>query len=756
MIRACAVLAIAAACSRALPCETLAADGSSGRASGVPVRSYANAAVACLRAFHHRGNASDGIAAARAFAAVQLDDGALAVARPLLSGPRRADAQQLIGRIYVARGHFTAARPLLEDALQAHRAHGDRSGAYRDAALLAAGYWTRSELDAALEMASAARDEAQASRDDRLYATSLIALGSVFQASGDPERAEHAYAQALDHLPRADRRGRAYLLTYRGALLIEQHQHALAQPHLEEARALASEAAVHELVQAAEINLSDVALRRGDLDGAARHLDAAERAWRAGGDPAPSFGILINRAILARTRGDAAGATRALDAAIAAHSEPARAWTIHYQRGLLAEAAHDGAAAERHHAAAIALIEELWRASSAGAIRATILEDRWQPYHRVFALRVARGAATNAFEIVHAAQGRMFAADALAATANRSPNDHAPRRGEMSALLASSTVVSSLGDPSPATTLAALRGHYALNYFATGDRMHLLILDRGAVRLSSLDLELTALDRLIHDALAHPEDAAAAHRLGDAVLPRDALAAAPARFHIIPAGPLLRVPFAALAPQGARVLDHHEVVYAPSASALAALLAAWSGNRREPRTVVIGDARGDLQHAAAELAAVAAATGAAPRVGAAATRDALRSARDATLLHVVGHSGVGMDGGYLVLADGTVTASEILTWQLQPQLVVLPTCASAATRRRDMWESLAVAFLAAGSRDVVATLFSVEDRVAAELTRRFYRHGGARDPVGALASAQRELAREEPAHAWWAFVVVGL
>jgi hypothetical protein len=47
--------------------------------------------------------------------------------------------------------------------------------------------------------------------------------------------------------------------------------------------------------------------------------------------------------------------------------------------------------------------------------------------------------------------------------------------------------------------------------------------------------------------------------------------------------------------------------------------------------------------------------------------------------------GLGLDRGYLVLSDSDVTVSDILTWRIHPRLVVLPTCASAAALRRDMW-----------------------------------------------------------------------
>jgi CHAT domain-containing protein len=281
-----------------------------------------------------------------------------------------------------------------------------------------------------------------------------------------------------------------------------------------------------------------------------------------------------------------------------------------------------------------------------------------------------------------------------------------------------------------------------------------VVIDHGTVRIASVNIAIAELEKLVDDFLARPDDPAAAAALGEALLPPDALASAPARLHVIPDGALGRVPFAALVVGGARLVTRHEIAFAPSATGLAGLAAAAA----TPGTaaVVLSDARNNLRHARGDTASIVAATHATPRIGREATIAALRAAGDASLLHIAGHSGLDAEGGYLVLADGQVAAAAILEWRIRPRLVVLPTCASAASTSRDMWGSLAVGFLAAGSRDVVATLFSVEDRTAAEFTALFYRHGGARDPIAATAATQRELASHQPAAAWSAFVVVGL
>jgi CHAT domain-containing protein len=57
---------------------------------------------------------------------------------------------------------------------------------------------------------------------------------------------------------------------------------------------------------------------------------------------------------------------------------------------------------------------------------------------------------------------------------------------------------------------------------------------------------------------------------------------------------------------------------------------------------------------------------------------------------------------------------------------------------------------------VLAALGSVEDRAAHDLVLLFYQEGGAADPVGGLARAQRALlAAGRPPSSWAPFVLLG-
>ena len=115
--------------------------------------------------------------------------------------------------------------------------------------------------------------------------------------------------------------------------------------------------------------------------------------------------------------------------------------------------------------------------------------------------------------------------------------------------------------------------------------------------------------------------------------------------------------------------------------------------------------------------------------------------------------------------DGRLETHEVLSLDIRSRLVFLSGCETAlggswsgSYSRRDDYATLAQAFLFAGARNVVATLWRIDDRAAAELASRFYDELTSSSPVDALARAQRALIRD-PKYAapyyWAAYTVSG-
>lgn len=213
-----------------------------------------------------------------------------------------------------------------------------------------------------------------------------------------------------------------------------------------------------------------------------------------------------------------------------------------------------------------------------------------------------------------------------------------------------------------------------------------------------------------------------------------------------------RLPWAALRVQGEWLAARHAVAWAPSLK-VAALLHART--RHGGNIVVVGNPTGDLPHAQTEALQVAQLLKAAPFLGARAQRSVFERLSGAQLLHLAAHTSLEAQGASILLADGKLYAHEVLEGGLAPQTVVLASCASARSRDGEGLMSLGGSFLAAGSRQVVASLRSVGDAVSAEFMQHFYAEGGLETPASALAKAQMKMADHAPVEQWSAFVLWG-
>jgi CHAT domain-containing protein len=114
-------------------------------------------------------------------------------------------------------------------------------------------------------------------------------------------------------------------------------------------------------------------------------------------------------------------------------------------------------------------------------------------------------------------------------------------------------------------------------------------------------------------------------------------------------------------------------------------------------------------------------------------------------------------------ADAVLTLPEVATLRLDAELVVLSACRSGAGELLDGegMVGLTRAFLHAGARAVVMTLWNVEDQSTVDLMESFYRRlGSGVGPAAALRQAKLEFirsdrpARREP-YRWAPFVLVG-
>jgi CHAT domain-containing protein len=263
-----------------------------------------------------------------------------------------------------------------------------------------------------------------------------------------------------------------------------------------------------------------------------------------------------------------------------------------------------------------------------------------------------------------------------------------------------------------------------------------------------------------------------------------------ARLLIVADGPLLYLPFAALRDGGRFLVESHPIGYAPSASVIDP---AARARRRPPRRSCLAVGNPATYRAETLLAATRGATAwrfgelpyaeeearriarrfndATTLVGKEATEEAVKAALPgASHVHLATHgllneeepllSGIALAQDEDPTEDGLLQVHEVLRLRLASDLVVLSACHTGLGRYA-MGEGvlgLTRAFLHAGARTIVISLWEVGDRSTVELMDRFYAaHQDARRPADlALREAQAaSIAAGRPPREWAAFAVVG-
>jgi CHAT domain-containing protein len=289
---------------------------------------------------------------------------------------------------------------------------------------------------------------------------------------------------------------------------------------------------------------------------------------------------------------------------------------------------------------------------------------------------------------------------------------------------------------------------------------------RGTVNLSDEgELWRTPLRRL-HSALIAPLEAAG-HLDGTRLL----IFAPHAELHYLPFQALLRS-----SPHGeSYLIESYEIAYTPSASVWVEVARGDRGTRGRG-TLAMAPQPDVLVNSAAEVERISRAdTLAEVFIGSQATESLFRRlAPDRDVLHLATFGVLNTRNplfSYLQLnpdeaTDGRLEAHEVFGLRLSADLIVLSACETGlgSGLRRDVppgddWVGLVRAFLYAGARSVVASLWPVDDRATASLMERFYAElESGRTKARSLAEAQRAMLRE-PEHAnpfyWAAFQLSG-
>jgi CHAT domain-containing protein/tetratricopeptide (TPR) repeat protein len=249
------------------------------------------------------------------------------------------------------------------------------------------------------------------------------------------------------------------------------------------------------------------------------------------------------------------------------------------------------------------------------------------------------------------------------------------------------------------------------------------------------------------------------------------------RLVIIPNGPLHYLPFAGLTDGERYLIEDYTLSFLPSASTLPFVQQRMmQAGVRSDRPLVIGNPTtsnpnmSSLPFAAQEAERIAELFDVQPYTGVTATEGLVwKQAPLATVLHMAAHGrydSINPLYSSIELApseqyDGRLEVHEIYSLDLTNlDLIVLSACQTqlGELSAGDELMGLTRAFFFAGTQNVVATLWNVNDQATASLMEHFYTYmAQGSDKADALRQAQLDAAKEYPDPYFWAgFVLSGL
>ncbi|MES1245092.1 MAG: CHAT domain-containing tetratricopeptide repeat protein [Acidobacteriota bacterium] len=681
-----------------------------------------------------------------------------------------------------------------QEALALLRSVGDRTGEARALNNIAVLYREMGDFQDALASYGQALATVTALQDRRWQARVLHNLGTIYQGLGEPRQALPRYEQALDLWRAAgDREGEASTLTNLGRTysLLGDPRRALSFHE----QALAIQTAAGDRrgmgITRGQIGRAQAAL--GETDKALATFETALGDLRAVGDA-------LYEAETLRSQGETLAGTGKADAALASFRQAlalaqgaripvSEAGTLcalaRLERGI--EGGGRTAEARDHATAAVEVVESLRTRIDDPDLRSSFAATLHEAYELLIDLQVRLHRATPGQGLDRAAleTGERARARTLLELLSESRID------DQGASPINSAEIQALLDPDTLLLSYSLGDAGSHLFAVTASSIDVFDLPpRGAIE----DAARRAHGRLsAYDAADRASETAEAAELSRLLLGPVADRLGSKRLVIVADGALHYLPFGALpAPDAAGppvpLLETHEVVSLPSASALALLRREQAGRPAAPRlAAIVADPLFDpadpafprlpaSRQEAESIASLLPPDQIRLALGADASLDEVRGDHLAGFrtVHFATHGVIDAEhpersGLALSTVDaqgrkreGFLHLRDIYGLRLDAGLVVLSGCRTALGRevRGEGLTGLTQGFFHAGAARLVASLWKVEDRATAELMARFYRAMWTENlpPAAALRSAQLSLRGERrwrDPYFWAGFVLQG-
>jgi tetratricopeptide (TPR) repeat protein len=657
----------------------------------------------------------------------------LALARSTTDSDREARAEQLtnLANVQFYFGRYADASRLYQEALAVTEAAAGQPWAARRRRLTLANEATLQLRIGRYQQALATFDELDAASAElrpRERAEVLVNRGVLYRRLGDPIKALAAYEEART-LFAGDRAADGEL------------------------NALKNEGIV-------------LALDLGRLDEARRNFTTALDRARASGNKHEMLHARLYRGETNLRDGQRDTAREDYAAALAIAREvhtPEEEWKALYGLGRVADSP---AQAVEHLEAAVRTIEAVREGIRVQSLRTDFLSDKREVYDALIKAKMPVAATEAIFQLLERSHSRVWR----------------ERLG-----LAGAIDLASIQRALPP-------GALLLDYWQSALGSAVIAVSRARAAVIPLDVDDRRLVALIDLMSAGPSSAwrPIARDLGSRLLPPGEWFEGVDRVLIVPDGPLALVPFDVLPLGESLLIERAAVSYAPTAATLLravprrrGFMAPWELEVRVFADPLVSSSelddpsmvRGRLGASAEEARGIAGelAGRAALHLGADNRKHLLFSgAERAPILHLATHavaddSALEQSRIMFSPAGGSSTRADYLFLKEAyglpldgVELAVLSACDTERGRvvRGEGVESFSRAFLAAGARSTVTTMWRVADRPTADFMEVFYHHlqrGVARDEALRLAKLKFAHSGSELAdpHFWAAFVLTG-
>ena len=227
-----------------------------------------------------------------------------------------------------------------------------------------------------------------------------------------------------------------------------------------------------------------------------------------------------------------------------------------------------------------------------------------------------------------------------------------------------------------------------------------------------------------------------------------------------------------MSPDSKYLCESFRIRVVPSLTSLKMIAQCPVDYHRKSGALLVGDpwvqdvtGRPQLPFARKEVEMIGKILGCAPLIGRQATKDeVLKRLGFVALVHIAAHGK--MKTGEIALApkndgkDFILTMKDVKQVQLRARLVVLSCCHSAQGEiKAEGVVGIARAFLGAGARSVLVSLWAIEDKATFEFMKHFYQHlvagKSASEALNRAMNCMRESTEFRDVTHWAPFVLIG-